>query len=85
MSEDKSLFDKNLEMWERWTSSYMDTMAKAMDKTMEQSAAFRQQVEKAAAAAVDAQLDVALAAIKALEKQVETLSARIDELLKKQG
>ncbi len=85
MSEDKSLFDKNLEMWERWTSSYMDTMAKAMDKTMEQSAAFRTQVEKAATVAVDAQLDVALAAIKALEKQVEALSARIDELLKKQG
>jgi len=85
MSEDKSLFEKNIEMWERWTNSYMDTMARAMDKTMEQSTAFRQQVEKAAAVAVDAQLDATLAAIKALEKQVELLSSRIDELLKKQG
>jgi uncharacterized protein YceH (UPF0502 family) len=85
MSEDKSLFEKNIEMWERWTNSYMDTMARAMDKTMEQSATFRKQVEKAAAVAVDAQLDATLAAIKALEKQVELLSSRIDELLKKQG
>jgi len=85
MSEDKSLFEKNIEMWERWTNSYMDTMARAMDKTMEQSTAFRQQVEKAASVAVDAQLDATLAAIKALEKQVELLSSRIDELLKKQG
>jgi uncharacterized protein YceH (UPF0502 family) len=84
MSEDKTLFEKNVEMWERWTSSYMDTMARAMDKTMEQSATFRQQVEKAAAMAVDAQLDAMLAGLKALEKQVEMLSARIDELLKKQ-
>jgi len=85
LSEDKSLFEKNIEMWERWTNSYMDTMARAMDKTMEQSTTFRQQVEKAAAVAVDAQLDATLAAIKALEKQVELLSSRIDELLKKQG
>lgn len=85
MSEEKTFFDKNVEMWERWTSSYMDTMAKAMDKTLEQSAAFRQQVEKAAAMAVEAQLSATLTAIKALEKQVEALSGRIDELLKKQG
>lgn len=84
MSEDKTMFDKNVEMWERWTTSYMDTMARAMDRTMEQSAAFQKQVEKAAAVAVDAQLEAALTAIKALEKQMETLSGRIEELLKKQ-
>jgi lysozyme family protein len=85
MSEDKSLFEKNMELWERWTSSYMDTMAKAMDKTMEQSVVFQKQVEKAAAVAVDAQLGATLAAIKALEKQMEMLSSRIEELLKRQG
>jgi hypothetical protein len=85
MSEDKTMFEKNMELWERWTSSYMDTMAKAMDKTMEQSAAFQKQVEKAAAAAVDAQLGATLAAIKSLEKQMELLSARIEELLKRQS
>jgi len=85
MSEDKTLFDKNLEMWERWTSSYMDTMARAMDRTMEQSAVFQKQVEKAATAAVDAQIEAMMGAIKALERQMETLSARIEELLKKQA
>jgi len=85
MSEDKSMMEKNMEMWERWTNSYMDTMARAMDKTMEQSAAFQKQVEKAAATAVDAQLGATLAAIKTLEKQMEMLSARIDELLKKRS
>ena len=29
MSEEKSFFEKNMEMWERWTNSYMDTMEPA--------------------------------------------------------
>jgi hypothetical protein len=52
MSEEKSFFEKNMEMWERWTSSYMDTMAAAMEKTMEQSTALRKQVDKTVATAV---------------------------------
>jgi hypothetical protein len=81
MSEDKSFFEKNMEMWERWTSSYMDTMASAMEKTMEQSTALRKQVDKAVATAVGTQMDATLTAIRSLEKQVETLSAKIDEML----
>jgi creatinine amidohydrolase/Fe(II)-dependent formamide hydrolase-like protein len=84
MSEEKTLFDKNVELWERWTNSYMDTVSRAMDRAMEQSAAIQKQIEKTAAVALDAQLASAMAAIKALEKQVEMLSGRIDEILKKQ-
>jgi cbb3-type cytochrome oxidase cytochrome c subunit len=81
MSENWSFFEKNMEMWEKWTSTYMDTMSKAMEKTMEQSAAFKKQVDKAVATAVSAQLDATLAAIQSLEKQVQALSGKIDELL----
>ena len=81
MSEDKSFFEKNMEMWERWTSSYMDTMATAMEKTMEQSTALRKQVDKAVATAVGTQMDATLAAIRSLEKQVEVLAGKIDEML----
>ncbi len=81
MSEEKSFFEKNMQMWERWTSSYVDTMSAAMEKTMEQSAALRKQVDKAVATAVGTQLDAALAAIRSLEKQVETLAGKIDEML----
>lgn len=84
MSESWNFFEKNMEMWEKWTSTYMDTMSMAMEKTMEQSAAFKQQVDKAVAATVGAQLDATLAGIKSLEKQVEALSAKLDELLEQQ-
>jgi RNA polymerase-binding transcription factor DksA len=72
--------DKSMEMWERWTSTYLDTMSKAMERTMEQSVTFRKQVDKAVAATVGSQLDATLTAIRALEKQVEMLAAKIDEL-----
>jgi TolA-binding protein len=84
MSEDKSFFEKNMEMWERWTSSYMDTMATAMEKTMEQSSALRKQVDKAVATAVNVQMDTTLAAIRSLENQIETLAGKIDELLQQE-
>jgi ABC-type phosphate transport system auxiliary subunit len=84
MSEEKSFFEKNMQMWERWTSSYMDTMAAAMEKTMEQSTALRKQVDKVVATAVGTQMDATLAAIRALEKQVETLAGKIDEMLQKE-
>jgi TolA-binding protein len=84
MSEDKSFFEKNMEMWERWTNSYMDTMATAMEKTMEQSTALRKQVDKAVATAVSVQMDTTLAAIQSMEKQIEVLAGKIDELLQQE-
>ena len=84
MSEERSFFEKNMDMWERWTSSYMDTMATAMEKTMEQSAALRKQVDKAVATAVSVQMDAALAAIRSMENQIEVLSGKIDELLQQE-
>ena len=85
MSEEKSFFEKNMEMWERWTSSYMDTMAAAMEKTMEQSEALRKQVDKSVATAVGTQMDAALAAIRSLEKQTELLAGKIDEMLQRES
>jgi hypothetical protein len=84
MSEEKSFFEKNMEMWERWTSSYMDTMATAMEKTMEQSESLRKQVDKTVATAVGAQMDTMLTAVRSLEKQIETLAGKIDEVLQQE-
>ena len=81
MSEEKNLFEKNLEMWERWTNSYTDTMFKAMEKGMDQSAAFGKQVDEAVNKAVHAQGEAMLTALKALEHQVEVLTEKIDEML----
>jgi len=55
-----------------------------MEKTMEQSQALRKQVDKTVATAVGTQMDATLAAIRSLEKQVETLSTKIDEMLDRQ-
>jgi hypothetical protein len=84
MSENWNILEKNMELWEKWTSTYMDTMSKAMERTMEQSASFQKQMDKAAATAVNTQLDAALAAIRSLEGQIEALSGKVDELLQQE-
>ena len=84
MPEEKSLWEQNMAMWEKWSSTYTDTMFKTMEKTLEQSQIFRGQVDKAVNTAVSAQFEMTLAALRALEKQVETLSAKVDKLIEEQ-
>ncbi len=81
MPED--FFSKNMEMWDRFTSTYMENMFKMVDKTIGQSKAFQDRVNQAAAEAVSAQLDASLQALKTLQEQVEALSAKVDQLVKK--
>ncbi len=81
MEPEKNLWDQNIALWEKWTSAYTDTMFKAMEKTLEQSTSFRGQVDKAVNAAMSTQLEMTLTAIKALERQIETLSAKVDKLV----
>lgn len=84
MSDEKTVLDQTMAMWERMSANYMDTMTKAVEKTMEQSTAFRKQVDKAVATALGAQLEATLAGLKALQNQIEQLSAKVDELLKRE-
>ena len=84
MSETKNILEQNIEMWEKMTGTYMDSMFKAMEKTMEQSSAFQKQVNEAVNTAVNTQLEATLAAIKVVERQVTTLTEKVDQLLKGQ-
>jgi hypothetical protein len=81
MSEEKSMFERNMDMWQKWTTTYMDTMSQAMERTMAQSETFQKQVNKAVATTVGAQFDAMLAGIRALEQQVEALSKKVDEMM----
>lgn len=84
MTEEKSILDRNIEMWEKMTGSYMDAMFKTVERTMEQSTAFREQMDKSVAKTVSAQFDAMLTAIKALQRQVEMLNDRMDQMLEGQ-
>ncbi len=77
----EDLFKRNMEMWEKYTTNYMDAMFKTVEKTMEQSQVFKTQVDKAAAQAVSSQLDATLTMLQALQRQVEALSAKVDKLV----
>ncbi len=74
-------FKKNVEMWEKFTDTYMDTMFRMVEKTMDQSQVFKEQMDKVANEAVSNQLDVTMAALEAIQKQMDTLSEKLDELM----
>jgi len=78
-------FKRNLELWEKFTSNYMDTMFKTVERTMDQSQAFRERVDQAANKAVSAQLNATMSALEALQRQMETLSAKVDKLMEKES
>jgi gas vesicle protein len=74
-------FKRNLEMWEQYTSTYMDTMFKTVEKTMQQSQAFKDQLDTAVADTVSTQMDATMATLQALQRQVESLSEKVDKLM----
>ena len=115
--QEKKLFERNMEMWEKFVNQNMDLMFKSMEKAMEGSQiaqeqvgkvvdrsvegsqgaqemaaqtinkaiegsqTFQEQVATAVSAAVSAQAEATLVVLRALERQVETVSAKMDELL----
>jgi ppGpp synthetase/RelA/SpoT-type nucleotidyltranferase len=83
MPED--FFKKNVEMWEQFTSQYMDTMFKTVERTMEQSTSFKEQMDKAVQDTVSAQMKATMSALEALQRQVELLNEKVDKMMKDQG
>jgi len=78
-------FKKNIELWEKFTTSYVDTMFNMVGKTMDQSQAFQDQMEKVVDQAVTQQMNATTATLEAVQKQIEALSAKMDQMLEKMG
>lgn len=72
-------------MWEKFTSSYMDTMFKTVEKTLEQSKVFKDRVDKAVTSAVETQMDATMSTLDMLQSQLEKLNEKVDQLLEKQS
>ena len=76
-------FQKNIDMWEKFTTSYMDTMFRMVEKSMNQSQVFKDQMDRVVNEAVSQQLETTMATLMAMQKQMEILSEKMDELLNK--
>ena len=74
-------FQKNIDMWEKFTSSYMDTMFRMVEKSMDQSQVFKDQMDRVVNEAVSQQLETTMTTLKTMQKQMEILSEKMDELL----
>ncbi|MCB9135559.1 MAG: hypothetical protein H6636_09035 [Anaerolineales bacterium] len=80
----EDFFKQNVEMWEKFTTNYMDTMFKTVEKTMEQSQSFKEKMDKAVEDTVAAQMKATLTALQALQRQVEMLNEKVDKLMEKE-
>jgi hypothetical protein len=74
-------FKKNMEMWEQFTSAYMDTMFGMVQKTMNQSQAFKEQMDQVVNEAVSGQMEATMNTLQLIQRQMEDLSAKMDALL----
>jgi ribonuclease I len=76
-------FKKNIELWEQFTTSYMDTMFRMVGKTMDQSQAFQDQMERVVDETVSKQMTATMTALQAMQGQMESLSQKMDQMLEK--
>lgn len=84
MSEEKSILEQNVEMWEKMTGSYMDSMFKTMERTMEQSTVLQERINEAVSRTVNTQLEATLSTMRAMERQLASLNEKVDRLLKQE-
>ena len=78
-------FKKNIEMWEQFTTSYMNTMFGMVEKTMNQSQAFKEQMDKVVNEAVSTQMDATMKTLDIMKQQMEEISEKMDAVLEKMG
>lgn len=80
MSNENNPFQKNLELWQKFSESYTKNMFAIFEKNLEGSKAFQEQVQSAVNQAVDAQFEMVLTGLKTMEKQVGELSKAVSEM-----
>ena len=83
MEPERNLWEQNIALWEKWTSSYTDTMFKAMEKTLEQSSTFRGQVDRAVNSAMSTQLE--MGAPETSRSRTSSTAARLRVITKSNG
>lgn len=74
-------FKKNIEMWEQFSTSYMDTMFNTVERAMTQSEVLKDQVDQAVNSAVSNQMEATMSVLKAMQRQLEILTEKVDEMM----
>jgi len=81
----EDFFKQNVEMWEKFTTNYMDTMFKTVERTMDQSQAFKEKMDKTVQDTVSSQMQATLTALQALQRQMEVLTEKVDKMMEREN
>lgn len=80
MNFQENPFQKNMEMWQQFSSAYTENMMAMFEKNMAQSQAFQQQIREAVSQVVNSQFEMVITSLKTLENQMASLTKTINEM-----
>lgn len=76
-----NLFTKNMEMWQNFSSAYMENMMSMFEKSVATSQVFQEQVQKAVEEVVNSQFELMSTSMQAMQAQMNEMA----EILQKMG
>ena len=81
MDKYTNYFQQNVDLWQRFSDSYVENLTAAFEKNLEQTKTLQDQFYKVTAGVLDSQFKLALRGLEILDNQTSKLENSIDEFV----
>lgn len=73
-------FQKNAEVWQQFSTEYMENMMSLFEKNMTQSQLFQKQMQEAVSQVVNNQFELVMSSLKTMEGQMNEMMAQVKKV-----
>lgn len=73
-------FQKNAEMWQQFSTEYIENMMSLFEKNMAQSQLFQKQTQEAVSKVVNSQFELVMSSLKTMEGQMNEMMAQMKKV-----
>lgn len=73
-------FQKNAEMWQQFSTEYVENMMGQFEKNMAQSQLFQKQMQEAVSKVVNGQFELVMSSLKTMEAQMTEMMAQMKKV-----
>ena len=81
MEEYTNYFQKNVDLWQRYSESYVEHFTAAFERNLEQAKTLQDQLYKVAGGVINSQFNLAMRGLDILDNQSSKLENSIDEFV----
>lgn len=81
MDKYTNYFQQNVDLWQRFSDSYVENLTAAFEKNLEQTKTLQDQFYKVTAGVLDSQFKLAMRGLEILDNQTSKLENSIDEFV----